>query len=424
MTPYLDELRVNWRPVAAAFIGMGGGLMTASYVMGIMAPYLIAEFGWERSQFALISGLGLISVLAFPIVGRLTDVIGVRRMALVGAVASPLLFLALSQLQDIRTYAILFTMQCLFLVTTTPPIYCRVVVQYIKRARGLALAIVTSGPALIVAIGGPILNNFVAAEGWRAGYLALVVFSIIVGAVAILLLPSARKGQPARVVRRTAKEDYARMVRAPAFWIIIGAVMLVSFPQSVMLTQLSLILEENGASGAAASAIISLFAAGTLVGRFLAGVALDRFPAPVVSTVGVLLSAVGLFIFASNLDARPMLMLAALLFGLTYGAEGDVVAYLVVRNFGVRIYSSVAGIMASMVAIAATICAITLSLMLDAFGQFAPFLVMSGVLVVVGSVLFLLLPFNPVAPDEAEEIADGSAPHESNIEGDAAKALA
>jgi predicted MFS family arabinose efflux permease len=421
MTAYLSELRDNWRPVAAAFVGMGGGLMTASYVMGIQAPYLIAEFGWERSQFALISGLGLISVLSFPIVGRLTDRFGVRKVAAIGAIAAPLLFLALSQLQDIRTYAILFTLQCLILVTTTPPVYCRVVVQYIKHARGLALALVTSGPALIVAIGGPLLNNLIAAEGWRAGYLALVAFSVVLGGLAIALIPPTSKDAGVQKKRRTAKQDYALMLRTPAFWIITGAVMLVSFPQSMMMTQLSLVLVENGVSGVGASAIISLFATGTLVGRFLAGLALDRFPAPIVSAVGVLLSAVGLFIFASDLDTRPMLMLAALLFGLTYGAEGDVVAYLVVRNFGVRIYSSVAGILASVVAISATICAISLSLMLDAFGNFAPFLTMSGVMVVIGSVLFLLLPFNPVI---AEELDDGSALHAKREEGEAKQVLA
>src|ERR1700730_4288272 len=62
LRPYLDELRVNWRPLTGAFIGLSGGLMMASYVVGIMAPYLIGEFGWPKSQFALVSGLGLVSV--------------------------------------------------------------------------------------------------------------------------------------------------------------------------------------------------------------------------------------------------------------------------------------------------------------------------------------------------------------------------
>jgi MFS family permease len=404
LRPYLDELRVNWRPLTGAFIGLSGGLMMASYVMGIMAPYLIGEFGWPKSQFALISGLGLVSVIVFPVVGRLTDLVGVRRAAMVGAVSAPLLFLASTQLHDLRTYAILYSLQCFLLVTTTPPVYCRAVVQHIKHARGLALGIAISGPALTVAIGGPILNNFVAGHGWRAGYWTLAAFTAITGVAAMLLLPAARrKDEPKKVRPRAAKEDYRKIFHTRAFWIIFFAVLLCTMPQSVMMTQLSLVLAANGAAGAAASAIISVFATGMLLGRFLCGMALDRFSSRIVAALGQCLSAVGLFIFASGLNARPMLMLAAGLFGLTAGAEGDVIAYLVVRNFGVRIYSSVAGMIAATVAISAVIGFVLLSVMLKAFGHFAPFLTLVGVLVLIGSSLFLLLSANPVVADGAEE---------------------
>ena len=406
LTPYLDELRVHWRPLTGAFIGLSGGLMMASYVMGIMAPYLIGEFGWPKSQFALVSGLGLVSILVFPVVGRLTDLVGVRRAAMVGAVSAPLLFLASTQLHDLRTYAILYTLQCFLLVTTTPPVYCRAVVQHIKHARGLALGIVMSGPALTFAIGGSILNNFVAANGWRAGYLTLAGFTAITGVASMLLLPAGRKkDEPKKVRHKSAKEDYRKIFRSRAFWIIAFGVLLCTLPQSVMMTQLSLVLAANGAAGPAASAILSVFATGILLGRFLSGLALDRFSSRIVAAIGQALSAVGLFIFASGLSARPMLMLAALLFGLTAGAEGDVMAYLVVRNFGVRIYSSVAGIIAAAVAISAVIGFVSLSVMLEAFGSFAPFLTLAGVLVLIGSVIFLFLPANPEVADGAEENA-------------------
>ena len=404
MRPYLEELRVNWRPLTGAFIGLSGGLMMASYVMGIMAPYLISEFGWPKSQFALISGLGLVSVIVFPVVGRLTDLVGVRRAATVGVVSAPLLFAASTQLHDLLTYAILYSLQCFLLVTTTPPVYCRAVVQHTKHARGLALGIVMSGPALTVAIGGPILNNFVAAHGWRAGYWTLAAFTVITGVAAMLLLPARRgKDEPKKVRPRAAREDYRKILHTRAFWIIFFAVLLCTMPQSVMMTQLSLVLTANGAAGAAASAIISVFATGMLLGRLLSGMALDRFSSRIVASIGQTLSAVGLFIFASGLDSRPMLMLAAALFGLTAGAEGDMVAYLVVRNFGVRIYSSVAGLIAATVAISAVAGFVLLSVMLKAFGHFAPFLTLAGVLVLIGSALFLLLPANPVVADGAEE---------------------
>jgi sugar phosphate permease len=140
MTAYFGELRSHWRPLTAAIIGLSAGLMMTSDVVGIMGPHLIEEFGWSKSQFALIGALALGAVLVFPLVGRLTDLIGVRKTALIGAIASPLLSPALSRIEDIQTYAILFALQASVLATTTPPVYCRIIVQYIKRARGLALA--------------------------------------------------------------------------------------------------------------------------------------------------------------------------------------------------------------------------------------------------------------------------------------------
>jgi MFS family permease len=407
MTSYFGELRSHWRPLTAAIIGLSAGLMLTSYVVGIMGPHLIEEFGWSKSQFALIGALALGAVLVFPLVGRLTDLIGVRKTALIGAIASPLLFLALSRIQDIQTYAILFALQASVLATTTPPVYCRIIVQYIKRARGLALAIVASGPAATVAVGGPILNNFVAEHGWRAGYVGLAIFTAAMGLVALLLLPPERADKEEKPRKpKTAKEDYAEIFHAPAFWILFVGMLLCNLPQAMMMTQLNLVLAENGVTGKGASIMISAFATGMLVGRLLSGVALDRFPAHLVTTAGMALSGFGLLILASGFDSPPVLMIAVLLFGLSLGAEGDVIAYLVVRNFGVRIYSTVHGILAATVAVAAVVGALLLSGMLKLFITFAPFLTLTGVLAILGSLLFLLLPRNPVTE---ESIGDGPA---------------
>jgi hypothetical protein len=101
MTSYLSELRSEWRPLAAAVIGLSGGLVIISYVMGIMGPYLIQEFGWAKSDLALVGALALGAVLVFPFVGRLTDVYGVRATASIGVIACPLLFLALTAVGDL-----------------------------------------------------------------------------------------------------------------------------------------------------------------------------------------------------------------------------------------------------------------------------------------------------------------------------------
>jgi MFS family permease len=191
--------------------------------------------------------------------------------------------------------------------------------------------------------------------------------------------------------------------------------LLCTLPQAVMLTQLNLVLAENGVMGKGASIMISAYATGMLVGRLLSGVALDRFPGPIVTTTGLALSAVGLLMIASGLDAPALLFVAVLLIGLAYGSESDAIAYLIVRNFGVRIYSSVFGLIAATVSISATLGAVLLSVMLKLTGTFAPFLTLTGVLVLFGSMLFLLLPRNPDVQDSVPEKELAPAAEPANI---------
>jgi predicted MFS family arabinose efflux permease len=399
MAAYLAELRVQWRPLLAAIIGMSSGYSITSYVTSIMAPHMLAEFGWSKSDFAAIGSLGLISVLVFPFIGRLTDMIGVRRTALIGVIAFPVSYTMLSlQNGDIRVYIALFLFMGIFCITTTATVYSRIVVQYVLNARGLALAIVASGPAVMGVALAPLLNNFVEAHGWRAGYVIMAVFAGLVGLAGLLLMPPERKDMASPLPKtRAAREDYPEIFRNRAFWVLGGAMLLCNLPQVIALTQLNLVLLDNGISGAGVSAMISAFAIGTLMGRFICGVALDRLPPHFVATAGMALSAMGLFLIASGADSTAVVMLAVLLIGLSFGAEGDLVSFLVVRAFGVRVYSSVMGMMTAIISTSASLGAILLSITLKQTGGFAPFLTLCGTTVLIGSLLFLLLP-RPAAP--------------------------
>jgi predicted MFS family arabinose efflux permease len=406
MNSYLGELRVHWRPLLSVVLGLSSGLVMTSFVIGIMGNYLVEEFKWPKEQMAMVGVLALGAVLLFPFVGRMTDVLGVRKTAMIGVIASPVLFLALSRIETLGAYAALYALQAAILATTTPPVYCRIIVQYFREARGLALGVATAGPALAVTLGGPLLNNFVTDHGWRAGYVAMAIYSAVVGVLALLTLPpEMRDGQSTLAKPKTAKQDYSRIFRSYVFWILIVGIILCNLPQSIMMSQLALILAENGASGKDASIMISALAGGTIIGRLVSGVALDRFPAPLVATIGLAISGIGLIVIASGLDARPTLFIAVLTFGMSIGAESDVIAYLVVRNFGVKIYSSVHSILSASTAIAAVAGSLLLSLSLSRFGQYWQFLGVTGAVAVGASLLFLLLPRNPQVEDDPIESA-------------------
>ena len=98
-------------------------------------------------------------------------------------------------------------------------------------------------------------------------------------------------------------------------------------------------LAENGASGQAATWIVSLYAAGVAFGRILCGLVLDRIAVHKVAIMVLGLPAIGLAMLASPFDSIWLVAGSILLMALAQGAEGDIGAYLISRKFALRNYS-------------------------------------------------------------------------------------
>jgi MFS family permease len=404
---YFKELLANWRPLLASTIGLSTGFTALAVTNSIMGPHLIRAFGWSKSEFALLGTLGLIALIALPLSGRLADRYGVRRTALVGVVTGPITFVVLSRMSgNFAFYLGIVIIQNLLCMTTTTAVFTRTVVQHIRKARGVALALVATGPAITIALAGPWLNNFVASHGWRNGYLALALFMGIGGLIAIALVPPRDDlARTATTQRHKSENVYAILARMPVFWIMLTGIVTTNVAQFIINSQLGVLLQANGVSAHAISPIISVLAIGILIGRFVCGFALDRFPTGIVATITLGMPAIGQFMIASSFDSTQVLTGAVLLLGMSYGAEADLIGYMVARNFGVRVYGTVLGIMAASISGGSAIGSLVLSATLKATGGYGLFLTMSGALTLGGSLLFLLLPRR--APQD-DHIDDGS----------------
>lgn len=391
---YLAELRQNWRPLLAATIGMGSGMSLVGVITSTIVPSLIAEVGWSKADFAMVGSLALLMSFVFPLIGRVTDIIGVRWTALIGQVVLPLVYFAYSLMNgQLWVYVAIFAVQSVICVTTTSTVYTRLPVQYVQKARGLALAIVASGPALSGIAMAPLLNHYVETHGWRAAYQAVALFTAFAGLITFLLIPrdSAPAKPTAAAPKRRAREDYPAIFRTPAFWILLVAMLLCNLPQTILQVQLKLLLLANGVSGEGAAIMLSAVSIGMLAGRFVTGVALDRFSPDAVSFVSLGLPSMGLFLIASSLDAPAILTLAVFCIGFAFGAEGDIVAFLVARHFGVAIYSSTLGLLTAAMSFSTASGALLLSYTLRRTGGFETYLVIVGTSVLIGAASILLL---------------------------------
>jgi len=402
---YTDELRNNWRPLLAAMVGLSSGFTALAFTNSIMGPYLLRAFAWPKADFALVGSLSLMTLIALPVAGRLADRFGVRRTAAVGFIAGPISFLVLSRMSgDFRFYMTILVAQNLLCMTTTSTVFTRTVVQHIHRARGIALALAASGPALTIAIAGPLLNEFIAANGWRAGYVALATFTATGGLIAISLVPSRRHATEAtESAARQSGNDYRKLLHMSSFWILASGIMLCNFSQFLVNSQLGVVLETYHLSSSKISAMISTFAVGVMIGRLVCGLALDRFAAPVIAVVAMGLPGFGQCLIAADTGSTTIVTAAILCMGLSYGAEADLIGYLVARTFGIHIYGTVLGLMTAALSLGSTMGSLLLSATLKSTGSYGLFLFGSGGLALIGSLIFLLLPAAKSQPDDIAE---------------------
>lgn len=391
---YLGELRINWRYVAAASIGLASGYMLNHFINGIFAPHLIEEFGWSRSQYALIGLTILIGVVTMPIAGRLTDMFGVIPMATAGVITTPLLFLALSAQTGSFYYYFAINVLQLVLVgtTTTSMVYSRLIALHFDRTRGLALSISASAPAAAAAAFMPLLNAYIDDHGWRAGYVMVAIGTGLAGVFALLMIPrhhAGDKGEPK--ARRSVRQDYPEILRNPVFRIIVAGKFLCVLTMMVQASQLKLVFQDKGVSSATAAWLLSTYAIGIAIGRFLSGLALDRFPSHIVAAIVFGMPGVGLFMIGTQLADPTLLAVAVVIVGMSAGAELDVTAFLVMRFFDVRVYSTVYSLTQVVIALSAGAGTVLLSLTLEFGGGFGPFYMLTGVIAIMGGFVFLLL---------------------------------
>jgi MFS family permease len=392
---YLGELRRNARSLAAASLGSGAGLMLMSYTTTIFGPYLVGTFGWSRAQFALI-GLAMVSTLvALPFIGRLTDRVGVRRAALIGVFGIPSCLFAYSLMDG--SFLVYFAISCLILALgsfTSPVVYTRLIAADFEKARGLALTVVTIAPAVLGAIAAPLLTAAIDAWGWRAGYRVLAGFVLVCGLLAIALVPARDREQAMKSRQRlpTARADYALILGSGPFWVIFAAMLLCTLQTPLHSSQMGMMLHDNHLGSAAVAGMISIYGVGTIIGRIGCGLALDRFSPPVVAAISMLPPALGYALLASPFDQVATIGLAMFLVGFAVGAEGDLQSFLVARHFKLRIFSSTLSLVYCGVFAASALGALMLSASLRLTDSFAPFLAIVAGAIVVGSLVFLLLP--------------------------------
>lgn len=408
--------RYGLLPIAAA-IGYST-MAIQTYGVGPFVVPLEQEFGWSRAQ--IMAGLTISNAFGVMLnfaVGVLADKVGPRRVGIAGVVVKSTAIMMLATASGtFLNWSMLWVLVALGAVLAQANVWASAVASRFDRGRGLAIAIALSGSSFCAAI-IPILATWLIGEfGWRMAFAGLGLIWCAVALPVVLLLFRGRQDdirtgrEPVETHMADASLDggapksailpgmsIREGLRKPAFWSLLIASFSFAFYTMAVAPNLVPMLGEKGSSVAGAAQIASLVGIVSIIARISAGFLLDHFSARLLGTVVFLLPVFGCAIMLGENLSYLILALGVISFGVTIGAEYDIVFYLVSRHFGLRSFASLMGGMLTAGAFGGAVAPVVTGWMHDIFGDYDPMLMVLMGLMAAGALAIAL-----IGPEPAE----------------------
>jgi MFS family permease len=426
-----SEFKDGWPVVLSAMLGIGLGLSPVPfYTIGVFAPQLAKAFGWGFAQImAGVTVSTLVVICLSPLVGILSDRVGVRRVVMVSVALFGLSFMgfALSN-GSLVLYYLTWGLVAAVGAGTLPITWTRAVNNRFDRHKGLALGLSLLGTGLFGYLVKPFTAWAVAGYGWRAAY-------VFIGALPLLIaLPAAyfgfRDAGPARqnAAERRASEAAKRAVTPGLtvpqalthwrFWLVGIAFLPIAFTVGGVIPNVENILKLGGFAPAQIVGLASLIGLSVIVGRTAGGWLFDRFWAPGVAVFLLGIPAGACWMLAHGPLGYELAAVAIVLVGFAAGVEYDLMAFLVARYFGMKSYGTIYGLLYSFFALGAGVGPVAFGATFDKTHSYVTILTLCAGLMVLGSLMLLFLgryrdfgqvPRGAAVIAEAERTADATA---------------
>jgi len=379
----------EWRRYGVLPIAAGIGYSTMAiqtYGVGPFVASLEAEFGWSRAQVML--GLTIsnsIGVLLNFAVGVLADRVGPRRVALGGVVVKTgAIALLATATGTMVNWSLLWVLVALGAVLAQANVWASAVAGRFDKGRGLALAVTLSGSSFCAAILPLLAAKLIGAYGWRTAFVAVAAVWLAVALPVVFFFfrgrqddqrrskqPEARREAIAALPGVTIREGMGMI----AFWQLMVAAFAFAFYTMAIAPNLVPLMTEKGQSAMAAAELAAMMGIVGIVARISAGFLLDHFSAKVLGTIVFTLPVIGCGLMLVEVPGYLVLMLAVVSFGVTIGAEYDVVFYLVSRHFGLRSFASLMGALLTAGALGGAVAPVVAGWLHDRFGSYDQVLV-------------------------------------------------
>ena len=389
-----SEFSRHWLLVLVCAVGIGVGVSSLPfYTQGLFIEAWIADFGWTRAQASLgILGSTLALAAVLPFIGSIVDRYGLVTPVMISLLGLSLAYVLLGMfVQSIATFVILAMLQAILGSASSPLAYTRAINAVFNKQRGLALGVALSGAGVAATFGPTLISNAIDAFGWRGAYYAMALFTLVVGAVIVLVL-SRLNGAKTAVNNdmEAANRDFLVAKASRTYWTIMAAIFCLSLGLGGLMIHFVPILLDVGFATNEAVKIAGVIGIAVVLGRLLVGFAVDRIFAPRVA-IAILLACIS-GVLALALLGSVVAVPAAFVIGFSVGAEVDLIGYLVARYFGMHAYGQIYGRQYSTFLIATGLSPVILGAVRDATGTYTASLITAAAFMVISAALFAKLP--------------------------------
>jgi MFS family permease len=331
-TEATDSTAAWLRLAVAVILATIGNIGMWSVVVAL--PAIQADFGVDRAAASLPFTLSMLGFGAGGVLmGRLADRFGIALPMALGTAALAAGYLAVSQSSSLTQVAL--AQGCLIGVgcsTAFGPLIADIS-HWFTRRRGIAVAIAASGNYLAGTIGPPVVQHFIARDGWRATHMGIGVFCFVTMMPLILLL---RRRSPAHTVRAsetTGAVAQMPLPTSPATLQILLCIAGIACCVAMAMPQVHIVAYcgDLGYGPARGAEMLSLMLAFGIISRITCGFIADRIGGVRTLLLGSVLQGIALFLYLP-FDSLISLYVISALFGLFQG--GIIPSYaIIVREY-------------------------------------------------------------------------------------------
>ena len=384
--------------VVACTVGNAVSITPMVYtVFGLFLVPIATEFAWPRAAVSFVLLIVAVAgAVSYPVIGRLIDEYGGRKVILTGNVlfaasVAGVSLIAASRWQLYAAYALIGVAGAIPSSVT----FTKVIAGWFDRNRGLFLGVVGGlGNGVGAALSPLFVYMLLANYGWRHAYQGIAAAIVLVGfPVLFLLLHDPAKTAVANGASGLDQSEGMTLREARAtgtFWIILAAIAIGAGCMTAVFAHVVPMLLDRGIDAGRATTVLVTFSMVTAAWQIGVGFLLDRMPRPWIAAPFFLAALAGLILFEST-SSYPQLILAGALMGLGLGTEYGVLPYFLSRYFGVRHYGAISGMTYGVIVLTQGLTPFLMDLVFDLKGSYDAAVVVIGAGLGLGALLILRL---------------------------------